>query len=354
MSYIRCFVKHHMIDFNYKVFKGCFCIHMKPETYAINSIIHQFLHQTSDTLLHKVAHYFALPSHPCQQFVKDYFEQITGRFLISPLKRVLSSKDTTFKEILGNCPGIINVTYQPLKEEEKEANNDCKDENELQKISIIFPWAPFIMDNCHYFELDDSFYGIKPYVYCVTHAIFFNKSILVSIGIAPQECAELYLMMFNDIKILHNAINWKDKFALSDMGKSIIAACKAFEVTQFFCHRHISEHFGSTNVLGLFVLKLLKCHSYHKYEQIRLEIIEELDLYVKEREKDHSDSSDFKKKVRDLRVMLNGYDADNSSNYYIANWALWIRREHNVCRCSNHEEGFHSYINRSLEDHSFN
>lgn len=36
------------------------------------------------------------------------------------------------------------------------------------------------------------------------------------------------------------------------------------------------------------------------------------------------------------------------SHFYCGNWAIWIRREHHIPRCSNHSEGFHGIINSKL------
>ena len=426
MSSIHVYVKYAMADFHYKNFKGYLCINIKSNGMSANDSLAQYWVKNERTLLYQVAKYYK--SHTCKKCIQCYFEQYLGQNTITPLQPMTIGRSNSIKDILSYCPGFINITYQPKKNEEAnsqeeennqneansqeennqndtnckeeinnqdEANNheenandnkekaneeedNCEEENyeedvcceeevnieeivddeeteynldqdELQKISIVFPWAEFILDQCHYIELDASFYGTKPYSYCVMHAIFLNESIPVSLSIAPTECSELYLASIRDIqKISNDRIHWHEKVVLSDMGKSIKSACKKFNIEQYFCHRHILEYFGSSCVLGLFCSKLLKCKSFVKYEQVRLEIFNELRLYEEERKALGTYSKEFKKKVKDLTIMLNGYDADSRSNYHVSKWGLWIRREKHVGRCSNHEEGFHSYVNRSL------
>lgn len=59
------------------------------------------------------------------------------------------------------------------------------------------------------------------------------------------------------------------------------------------------------------------------------------------------------KSVKNLLIMLI-YPEENvspeikKSNYYLANWTIWMRRINNVGRCSNHCEGCHANINQSL------
>ena len=59
------------------------------------------------------------------------------------------------------------------------------------------------------------------------------------------------------------------------------------------------------------------------------------------------------KSVKNLLIMLIDPEENVSpeikkSNYYLANWAIWMRRINNVGRCSNHCEDCHANINQSL------
>ena len=155
-------------------------------------------------------------------------------------------------------------------------------------------------------------------------------------------------MIFSGIEEICGAVDWTKKCVLSDMGKAIKASCKAFGLWQVFCHRHIIEHFGSHSALGLFVCRLLRCCSYDQYNETRSEIEKELNEYIEERKilKNYSDY--FINKENDLRTMLSYTYGDPNSNYYYERWSLWTRKSHCVPRCSNHSEGFHAVINKSL------
>ncbi|KAK8853762.1 hypothetical protein M9Y10_016305 [Tritrichomonas musculus] len=222
-------------------------------------------------------------------------------------------------------------------------------ENEVRYLSIVFPWSLDALYKSHYLQFDASFHAMKPYAYSITHGIIFNESVPLSIILAPTESEELYQMIINHFNELSkNKFSWNSLPVLSDMGTSIKSVCKKNSIKQVFCHRHILEHFGSATVLAIFCNRLLSSYSFHEYLQISMNVKCELDEFIKEKKKLGKLSIDFLSKVNDLQVMLDGENGDQESNYYYTKWAIWVRREFHICRCSNHMESFHGVLNRSL------
>lgn len=84
----------------------------------------------------------------------------------------------------------VDILFIELNSNAESAGNQ-KQTLELQTLSIVFPWAlSYIVIFIRIisfviiiiiFELDASFEGLKPYVYCVCHAIFNNESVPLSI-----------------------------------------------------------------------------------------------------------------------------------------------------------------------------
>lgn len=61
---------------------------------------------------------------------------------------------------------------------------------------------------------------------------------------------------------------------------------------------------------------------------------------------------EFQKKIDDLIVMLSDpndpqidIEKIKGSNYFLPNWANWLRKEKHIGRCTNHCEGAHGNIN---------
>lgn len=242
----------------------------------------------------------------------------------------------------------VDILPDELNSNAENAENQ-KQTLELQTLSIVFPWAEQLIEKVNYIELDASFEGLKPYVYCVSQAIFNNESVPLSITVAPSENHILYENFFTGMNaITKSIIDWSDKVILSDMGRAIKKACNSFNAKQCYCHRHIIEHFGSHSGLGLFVIRLLLCYSELNYNHIRGEINQELNNYVAERKVLKTYTKKFIKKEKDLRIMLSYKNASPKNNFYYKKWALWVRQDNHVARCSNHAEGFHAVVNKSL------
>ncbi len=339
---INVFIKYHMSMFSFSDKESIPCLIFKSNhSQKIFDFQNLYDKPSEDSLLYQVANYYLkLSDKDCPQCITCFFQR-----LMNPRKTQIdllfnNRSPRSILEVLDSCPGDIKITYQ-------QKNPDV--DKEIQTISIVFPWAVTALKSIHYLEVDGSFDGMKPYVYCVLQGVIFNESVPLAITIAPQECLELYKIFFDSIdEITQKGILWKEMFIISDMHQSIKSVCKSLGITHYFCHRHIIEHFGSSCALGLMVNKLLKCFSFINYINVADEVLRDLDKYEKERLKFGPISDDLKLKIEEVRIMASFEDCDVQSDYYYKNWALWIRREHHVGRCSNHNEALHSVINRTV------
>lgn len=341
---INIFVKYNMTEFTYTNHEGfeCICINYKSDKPG-NIFISPHKVMT-DSILYKVALYFTNGKRQCHECIKNYF-MLYKNACEHQRDPSRMSQRYEIRDILSFCPGYVTIYNANYSLETGEKT----DESHIQSISIIFPWAVDFLSNCHYIELDASFFGTSPYAYSITNTIFFNESMPIAINVAPCECHELFTMMLSNIdELSSNSIKFDQIVCLSDMGTAIESACKSYSIKQYYCYRHILEHFGTNGPLIFFVNKLLNSNSLFAYDQMRFQMIDELGEYEKQMRKEKKISKILADKLDDLKVMLLGADGDKKSKYYFENWALWIRREKNVAKCSNHAEALHSVINKNL------
>lgn len=84
---------------------------------------------------------------------------------------------------------------------------------------------------------------MDPYVYCITQGIIFNESIPLGITVTTTESSESFGLFFEHCDS-QKKLEWQTKAVLSDMGLALISFCQNHNLIQFFCHRHMIEHFG--------------------------------------------------------------------------------------------------------------
>lgn len=226
-----------------------------------------------NSLLYKVAIFFNSSLNQCSDSVLSYFQRILHIKIKDSLIFPPDKKEKNVSDLLDHCPGFIKVSYP---------NNG--DNKEIRYLSIIFPWSIDALKVSHYLQFDGSFFAMRPFTFCLSQAIYFNESIPISITLAPTESIELYQMIIDHLNELsENQIQWDELIVLSDMGASIQSVCNSNKIKQFFCQRHILQHFGSSSVLSIFVNRLLRCYSFHQYLECTEEIEMELDLYIAEK-----------------------------------------------------------------------
>lgn len=326
-SSIHVYIKNYLGDF-----QRCQDGTLSIVSSHIVSALSRNPYSTIQPIVHVLAEFFYNKTEICPETIITYFQSI----MIS--KKENSSNATTaltLDDVLATVPGWIRIIKSP------------NPETPFHYLTIVFPWARDFLNNVHYIELDASFRAVRPYVFCVTQGIFFNESIPLGITIGPSENKLLYQLFFDVVNdVSGNAIDWKNKSVLSDMGTALIALCKELNVNHFFCHRHILEHFGSSSPLAFFCRRLLKCLSLEEFQQVAEEVSMELELYLSGKE---ITDENKRKKIEDLKTMLALDQGDSESNYYYTKWALWYRKEFHVGRCSNHNEAFHSVLNNDLK-----
>lgn len=340
LSSIKVYIKYHIIDFKFDVKDSIPCLKYISNNNYLENVFKRSYIPEKDTLLFNVAKYYLNAKHDCQDCIRECFIRYTNPSInfSSALNKITGS----IMDVLNTCPGYIQIVYQKNKDEDEKSD--------IQTISIIFPWANSTLSSIQYLELDGSFDGMSPYVYCVPQGILYNESIPLGLTIAPTECLELYQSFFDDIsKYAAEPIKWDSMTVVSDMHASIKSVCKKLGITQFFCHRHLHEHFGSSCSLAFLVNKLLKCFSLDQYLSIIQEVTEEIDEYKVKRLKIGPISDELEVKINEAKIMASYEDCDKNSDYYYKRWALWIRRERHVGRCSNHNEALHSVINREVK-----
>lgn len=128
------------------------------------------------------------------------------------------------------CPGFITIIFQK--------------KDIIKSASIIFPWAIDLLDTFQFIEVDASFKPMRPYTFGVAQGVIHNESLPFAISIAPTESFELYSNIFEHHNSLFpQKLNLRGKALLSDIHLSIKSLSDHYGLIQFFCHRHIIEHF---------------------------------------------------------------------------------------------------------------
>lgn len=253
-------------------------------------------------------------------------------------------------KMLKSVPGKVLFRFQKPGSGGYVFKNKDKTVMTVNSFAWLLPWAEEIIQKIHYMQIDGSFRAFPEYAFCIWHGIYFNQSVPFALTVFPTEKFQLYNILMDCLKFYKiNENLFKGRIVLADMGKSIEEFCKVFDLGRFVCHRHMIEAFGSRSPLGLIVTRLLKTQSEFEYRQLCEEISGELKIYEKLKDKLNRNDENTQRKIRNLKIMISGIEADHNSNYNVFKWAQWIRADHHVGRCSNHAEGAHGNINNSIE-----
>lgn len=349
------------------------CLYLEPNTFESNpfclfqKISFKFNPkiQCSNSIMWKFAKHAANRSSCSPIILKQAFSQFQDMKTRKRHEKIIPNLQDIDK-LFEQLPGHIYFTYQdpphPLPPHIYDSSLITIDGKKkiITKMLWLLPYATKIIDKTHYLEIDASFKACKPFKYCIYHAIIFNVSLPLALSIAPEESASLYEMLFLGCqKHLIRTEIFEKKEVLSDMGSAIKAFCDKHKMKKNYCHRHMIEAFGARSCFGIWVTKILKCKTYSSYLETRIYIISELNEYIEKMKSMDSIDEKVQTKIQNLQIML--YDPNSkdnqmqfssqvlkSSNYYIKRWAIWLRREKHIPRCSNHAEGSHGNINQDL------
>ena len=253
-------------------------------------------------------------------------------------------------KMLKNVPGKVFFRYQKTGTGGYSFKNKSGTQMTVNSFAWLLPWAEEVIAKIHYMQIDGSFRAFPEYAFCIWHGIFYNQSIPFALTVFPTEQFQLYNILIDCINFYKIDVNlFKGRIVLSDMGSAIEQFCKVYNLSRFICHRHIIESFGSRSPLGIIVVKLLKTKNEIEYHQFCEEISGEIKMYEKLKEQFNRNDEITQNKIRNLKIMISGFDGDPNSNYHVCKWAQWIRADYHVGRCSNHSEGAHGNINDSIE-----
>ena len=241
----------------------------------------------------------------------------------------------TIKDLLKSLPGYIEL----IEQEKTGVGLTTSEECEMQRLTWVCAWACSRINDTQYIELDCSFKATTPYCYCCVNSILNNESITIALSIGISESASFYeetYLAMEKAGIPRTVIN---KFpVLSDMGLGINSFCIGRSIQQFICHRHIIESFGN-KILRNWVRRLLNCPTEDEYDKVSILIAEEIKIWVSQFE----DQNSIPPKIIDVQCMID--KSSNSKFYNYIKWALWIRSEFSIARCTNHSESMHHVFN---------
>lgn len=288
-------------------------------------------------------------------FLKYSFRGFLNRKTIQNQQIEHQFKD--IQSLLENLPGYVLIKYKDSDDiiSDKNWNKIEIDSKEKVLVSCIWvmPWFEEVLHQIHYLEIDASFYALDPYKYCIYHSITNNSSIPIALSFHPEESSELYGLIYENMSMFQLNQNLLYNLeVLSDMHAALKKFCADYNLNLHFCHRHIIGHFSGHSSLGIWAARLLKARTYNEYLKEKEIIQSELNEFIVKRTEIAPIRPEFQKKIDDLIVMLSDpndpqidIEKIKGSNYFLPNWANWLRKEKHIGRCTNHCEGAHGNIN---------
>jgi hypothetical protein len=210
-----------------------------------------------------------------------------------------------------------------------------KEGSPIVSVTWITPWARLAWQAADYIQLDCSFKGAKPFVYCVPQAIICNEAVPLGFIITPTETAKTYDWFCYDLRKsnVEGPKTLKRQIILSDEGLGLKKFCKRFQLSHFFCHRHPIEKFGARGYIGSMVRQALACKTQGIYLELRTQLLVNADRLHQEGKITGKALKAFKKFL--TKEFVHG---------------MWHRAPYGVARCSNHAERFHGVINAMVRD----
>jgi len=136
---------------------------------------------------------------------------------------------------------------------------------DIQQMIVIFPWAKTILSRAFFSHVscimhDATFYSCHPYTASIGLSIINDISIPLYLSIGPSEKSLLFTRAYDCL--VEYGID-KDILiqipVLSDRGPAIKKFVEEWDIQrQYFCHRHIIEHFGSNSPIAFMISDLLR------------------------------------------------------------------------------------------------
>jgi hypothetical protein len=245
-------------------------------------------------------------------------------------KRLREDGMTTLEQFIDGLPGFKKVRL---------CRGNAATPYQYHGHDIIsITWFPAWTLKCvrvsEYFQLDCSFKGAKPFVYCVPQGIFSNEAVPLGFILTPTERQDTYSWIWDDLaSILPRDAIPDGKPVLSDMGGGLIAFARDKHVPQYFCYRHIIEKFGSSSLLGILASTVLRYATKDGFMAYFPQLCRELNALVK--------AGTIASSKRDEFLHFLDPAGDNTFPH-----GLWHRIPRGISTCSNHAERFHETVNR--------
>jgi hypothetical protein len=211
-------------------------------------------------------------------------------------------------------------------------------ERDIISITWLAPGALEAWNTANYIQLDCSFQGAWPFVYCVPQAIIRNEAVPLGFIMTPSECHLTYDWFCTDLANSDptKKVKLKKQIILSDEGSGLKRFCRRSSfgapLLHFYCHRHLIQAFGASGLLGQLVKQALATQSKAIYMALRPQLLRT--AWVARHEK------------RITRKAYNLFCQFCSARFP---HGIWHRAQFRVARCSNHAERFHGVINKRIK-----
>jgi ubiquitin C-terminal hydrolase len=244
-------------------------------------------------------------------------------------------------QFITKClPGCKVVRGSTPKDKPETAFTYEKDgvERDIVSITWICSWAIDAWNKANYIQLDCSFQGAWPFVYCVPQAIIRNEAVPLGFIITPSECSTTYDWFCVDLANSDptKKVKLKEQIILSDEGSGLKRFCRKSPfgkaLLHFYCHRHLIQAFGASGLLGQLVKQALATQSKTIYSALRPQLLRTA-----------------WRARRDKKITRKAYNLFCKFCSARFPHGIWHRAVFGVARCSNHAERFHGVINRRIK-----
>lgn len=266
-------------------------------------------------------------------------------------RRLLRIQGADFLSYIHSLPGRKMAVFATSQNHGSRQGYIVNGVGELQLFAWIPPWAMQGMERCNHIQLDASFKGSKPYVYCVPQAIIGNRGLACGLVVAPTEREELFqafheLLSFKDAGIPHPPV-------LADLGSAIASFCRKSGLQLFMCHRHLLENIGSASFGVSLVQPMLRALSEAEFTACLPQPVADVAIFANHGIIGADMVQKFERmfgctfcKVDD---QYTGEISDTNDNI-VRQWALFARG--GVATCTNHAEVFHKHVNRRTRENT--
>lgn len=264
---------------------------------------------------------------------------IIQQFAFAPGHIPQSQKVVDFnqKEFWEEYGGFVKINFSNDMEYGVKMDADSR----LHSILYINPDYKSIIDAADFFEMDASFFALRPYVYWIPLLIIKNESFPIGLSVGPSETKELYNQFFTflDEKDPDAFEKMRKLPALADEGSAIFAAANEHHIDLYKCFRHLIQKFGAASEIGEIVKILLFSSSEEIFKANYNEYKEDIKRICNDPK--HSST---KSKFEDL------FNYSLNDEPTLGKQAIWERTKKHISTCSNHIESIHKVANEATKN----